>query len=128
MHTLEEIFMQATTNAVVMVINKPRGLSTIRMGAKIQKFEDRIEILNISKGGAYYQECSFKEYGYFTKHGWAKGCVYLAIDNCLHKLSLIEERIRKEVNTRKNDKHVRKLKNKRDTILHKYASYKLKIK
>ena len=128
MYTLEDIFTQATTIKPVVVSEMPNGVSIIRMGVKIQKFKDTIEILNIGKGGAYYQECSLKEYGYFIQYGWVVGCVYLAIDNCLHKLVLIEDRIKLEVNTRKNDKHIKKLKNKRDIVLLKYASYKLKIK
>ena len=40
---------------------------------------------------------------------------------------LIEERIKKEVNTRKNDKHIQNLKNKREKALQKHAELKLKL-
>jgi len=122
MHSLEEIFTEATKG------NPIEYGSVMKMGVKIQRFKDRIEILNMSKGGSYYQECNEQEYSYFLKNGWVMGCVFLAIENCLHKLVLIEDRIKLEVNTRKNDKHIKKLKHKRDIVLLKYASYKLKIK
>jgi len=121
MYNLDEVFAEA-------INGKEEYGTVIRMGVKIQKFKDRIEILNMSKGGSYYRECNDKEYDYFTENGWVIGCLYLAIDNCLHKLSLIEDRIKLEVNTRKNDKHIKKLKNKREDVLLKYASYKLKLK
>jgi hypothetical protein len=47
--------------------------------------------------------------------------------NCLHKLGLIEIQIQKELNTRKNDKHMHGLKSRRATLLLKYADLKLKF-
>ena len=41
--------------------------------------------------------------------------------NCKRKLNLIEQRIKKEVNTRKNDKHIQKLKATRENLLVKYS-------
>ena len=41
--------------------------------------------------------------------------------NCKRKLNLIEQRIKKEVNTRKNDKHIQKLKTTRENLLIKYS-------
>ena len=98
------------------------------MGVKIQKFPTRIEILNCSKGGSYYKECNDEEYSFFTEYGWDIGCVKLAIHNCIHKLSLIENKIKTEVNTRKNDKHIQNLKNKRELVLCKHAELQLKLK
>jgi len=125
MSSLDQIFSEAISDKISVVMTMPKGMGAIRMGFKIQRFSDRIEILNMSKGGAYYKECDEDEYKLFTNNGWARGCVLGAIGNCVHKLSLIEERIKKEVNTRKNDKHIKKLKGRRDTVLLKYAELKL---
>ena len=47
--------------------------------------------------------------------------------NCKRKLNLIEERIRAEVNTRKNDKHIQKLKTTRENLLLKYSKRKQQL-
>ena len=95
--------------------------SVIANGIKIQKFPDRIEILNMGKGGDYFKECSLEEYDYFYDYGWVIGCFKVRINNCLHKLKIIEENIKTEVNTRKNDKHIQNLKSRRESILNKYT-------
>jgi len=129
MYTLKEILNQAITNNVVQIDNTDSpSFNVIRMGVKIQKFNNRIEILNTSKGGSYYKECDEEEYSFFTDYGWKTGCVKLAIHNCIHKLKLIENKIKTEVNTRKNDKHIQNLKNKRELVLCKHAELQLKLK
>ena len=111
MYSLKEILSQAVGTTRVVKINNapPFSYNVIKMGVKIQKFPTRIEILNCSKGGSYYKECNDEEYSFFTEYGWDIGCVKLAIHNCIHKLSLIENKIKTEVNTRKNDKHIQNL-------------------
>ena len=48
--------------------------------------------------------------------------------NCKRKLDLIEERIKREVNTRKNDKHIQRLKTSRENLLIKYSKRKKQLK
>ena len=128
MYTLEQIYSQALNSSYPPVITSTlTGQSIIKSGVKIQLFNDKIEILNMGKGGSYYQECNEKEYKFFADFGWKIGCLHMSVENCLYKLNLIETRIKSEVNTRKNDKHIKRLKNKRSAILVKYASYKLKL-
>tara|TARA_R110000803_G_scaffold185755_2_gene248124 strand:- start:8364 stop:8753 length:390 start_codon:yes stop_codon:yes gene_type:complete len=127
MRTIDQIFSEAMSDKVSVTMSMPKGVCAIRIGFKIQKFSDRVEILNMSKGGAYYKECDEEEYKLFTDNGWKKGCVLGAISNCLYKLNLIEEKIKEEVNTRKNDKHIKKLKGARVVTLLKYANHKLKL-
>tara|TARA_R100000935_G_scaffold36448_1_gene57452 strand:+ start:1521 stop:1919 length:399 start_codon:yes stop_codon:yes gene_type:complete len=128
MYTLDQIYDQAVNDNKPITTTMPFGASIIKMGIKIQKFKDRIEILNLSKGGSYYKLCDDKEYDIFKKNGWKIGCLQVAIQNCLHKLSLIDNKIRTEVNTRKNDKHIKNLKNKREMVLHKYSEHKIRLK
>ena len=52
-----------------------KGVSVIGRGVKIQQFEDKIEILNMGKGGDYFKECTPEEYDFFYDGGWKKGCV-----------------------------------------------------
>ncbi len=105
----------------------PKGISVIGRGVKIQEFDDGIQILNMGKGGDYFKECSDEEYDFFYRDGWRKGCTQVSMSNCLHKLSIIESRIKTELNTRKNDKHIQNLKNRRETLLNKYTNLKTEL-
>ena len=105
----------------------PKGVSVIGRGVKIQQFDDGIQILNMGKGGDYFKECSNEEYDFFYRDGWRKGCSQVSMSNCLHKLSIIESRIKTELNTRKNDKHIQNLKNRRETLLNKYTNLKTEL-
>ena len=49
------------------------------------------------------------------------------LNNYNFKLKLIQEKIKQEVNTRKNDKHIQNLKNRREKILQKYTERKIKF-
>jgi len=121
------IFDQAMKDRKAIVTNTSKVESVIANGIKIQKFADRIEILNMGKGGDYFKECSPEEYQFFYEDGWLIGCYRVKINNCLHKLKIIEEKIKTEVNTRKNDKHIQNLKSRRESILQKYTINKNKL-
>ena len=124
---LHYIFEEAVNDRKAIITETKKGISIIANGIKIQKFNDRIEILNMGKGGDYFQECSIEEYDYFYDDGWLVGCYKVKVDNCLHKLKIIEENIKVEVNTRKNDKHIQNLKTRRENILQKYTINKNKL-
>ena len=68
MYTLDQIYDQAVNDNKPITTTMPFGASIIKMGIKIQKFKDRIEILNLSKGGSYYKLCDDKEYDIFKKN------------------------------------------------------------
>ena len=80
----------------------------------------------MGKGGDYFKECNEIEYQFFLDNGWKAGSIKLSMSNCVHKLGIIEERIKKELNTRKNDKHIQNLKTRRENLLNKYAQLKQK--
>ena len=121
MHSLESIFAKALGVVVESSDAELENEMVIRMGVKITKIKGLIKIINMSRGGSYYQECSADEYTLFHKYGWKQGCVHLALENCIYKLGLIEDRIKLEVNTRKNDKHIQKLKTSRENLLINYS-------
>ena len=127
MPTLIEIFNEAKTDPRSIITTLKSNESVINKGCKIQRFTDRIEILNMGKGGDYFKVCTEDEYEFFYLHGWRVGVIQLALSTCLHKLKIIEERIKTEVNTRKNDKHIQNLKNRRENILVKYTYHKRKL-
>ena len=124
---LEFIYRQALEDPKAVCLNKAKSQTILCKGVKIEKFKDRIEIFNVAKGGDYGRECTLEEYDYFYDHGWEKGVLLVAISNCLYKLNIIENNIKTEVNTRKNDKHIQNLKNSREKILNKYTINKRKL-
>jgi hypothetical protein len=127
MYTLEDVFEQAENDNYSTSLPLQNGKSYIRPSVIIKKFPNHIDILNVGKGGAYYKDITESELEYFLQNGWVKGSVNVSLNNCTHKLRLVELGIKKEVNTRKNDKYIKGLKNKRDNILKKYAVLKIKL-
>jgi len=123
----KDIMIQALEDPKSIKNVLPKGVSVIGRGVKIQQFDDGIQILNMGKGGDYFKECSDEEYDFFYRDGWRKGCTQVSMSNCLHKLSIIESRIKTELNTRKNDKHIQNLKNRRETLLNKYTNLKSEL-
>jgi hypothetical protein len=126
-YSLEDIWQQAIGDASAVRQRVPKGELIIGSGVRIQRFGDRIEMLNMNKGGDYYKILDEDEYNIFYHGGWKRGSVNLSISNCLFKLGLIEDKIKTEVNTRKNDKHIQNLKNRRENILNKYTKLKQKL-
>ena len=127
MYSIEEIYHQAEQDINSIKVSKTNGNSILNYGVKIQKFPTKTEILNCSRSGDYFKECNNEEYDLFFKYGWREGGIRLSMMNCKRKLNLIEERIRAEVNTRKNDKHIQKLKTTRENLLLKYSKRKQQL-
>lgn len=121
MYSKEQIYKQATSDPRAIQTTMPNGEGVINNGVKIQKFPSKIEIINLSRGGDYFQECTQDEYNYFYRYGWSEGAIRLCVSNTKRKLNMIEEKIREEVNTRKNNKHIKWMKSRRDNLLIRYA-------
>ena len=119
MHSVEEIYQQALEDKDAY---QSIDGSVINYGVKIQSFPSQTEILNCSRNGDYFQVCNEDEYELFFIHGWIKGGLRLSMMNYKRKLDMIEDKIRNEVNTRKNDKHIQKLKTNREELLIKYSN------
>jgi len=118
MYSIEQIFTQALEDPSAYNIDDS---SIVNYGVKIQKFFSKTEILNCSRNGNYFQECNEEEYELFFIHGWKLGAMKLSMMNYKRKLDIIEWKIKEEVNTRKNDKHIKKLKSSRENLLIKYS-------
>lgn len=126
-YDIKDIFKQALEDPKSIKSILHQGVSVIGRGVKIQKFDDKTEILNMGKGGMYYKECDDQEYNLFFEHGWVLGSKHLMMSNCLHKLKLVEKRIKEEMSTRKNDKHIQNMKSRRENLLKKYFNIKKDI-
>jgi hypothetical protein len=127
MYSLEEIFLQAHEDRGSIKTKMSMGMSIINYGLKIKKFSSGIEILNCNRGGDYFKELSQREYKMVLENGWKNGALLVAMSNCQIKLDMIEEKMREEINTRKNDKYIQHLKTRREKILNKYTNLKQKL-
>jgi len=126
MYTLAEIFDQAMNDHKSVKINHNKSLSALSNGSKISKFEDCIQILDVT-GLEYYKEFNDDQYRVMLENGWRDGCYMISIEKCKAKLELIENSIREEVNSRRNDKHIQHLKSRRENILKRFTKIKSKL-
>tara|TARA_R110000744_G_scaffold82563_2_gene162301 strand:+ start:47 stop:439 length:393 start_codon:yes stop_codon:yes gene_type:complete len=126
MYNRRDIFNQALQDETIYY-SRNSGVSMINIGVKISKYPSKLEILNCSKNGDYYQELNNEEYKLFYENGWSKGCRLLALENCKRKVDLIQNKMKTEVNTRKNDKFIKNLKTKRDIIMKQYSCHTNKL-
>ena len=74
-YTLEEIYDQATKDSLGIHQKHTNKTIVINYGYKIQKFSDKIEILNCSKGGDY-----FGKYSTYCSSSWSIKTVFNRID------------------------------------------------
>jgi|TARA_R110000737_G_scaffold24285_1_gene42935 hypothetical protein len=126
MYSIEDIYRQALQDDT-LYMERNNNVSMINMGIKIQKFPSKTEILNCSRNGDYFQELTPDEYNTFFTYGWVVGCVKMAVNNCIRKLSMIQKSMQKEVNTRRNDKYIKNLKTKREFVMNRYSYHTKKL-
>ncbi len=126
MYKLTDIFNQANTDEVSINIDGVGYEARLRQGIKITKEDNTFHIFNTTIG-VFYQEISEEQYQTFYEYGWVIGVHKLALINYKRKLRVVENKMRNEVNTRKNDKHIKTLKKARLTLIESYrrASNKL---
>ena len=65
MYSKEDLFNQALEDMRAVRTPMPKGYGVINNWVKIQKFPSKIELINLSKGGSYYVECTEEEYKLF---------------------------------------------------------------
>ena len=126
MYELNEIYNQADRDEVSIKTDCVGYEARLRQGIKITREGRDVHIFNTTKG-VFYEEIKQEEYEIFYEYGWVIGVYQLALVNYKRKLNVIEERIRREVNTRKNDRHVKALKKSRTKILIDYRRITKKI-
>jgi|TARA_R110000765_G_scaffold112054_1_gene204026 hypothetical protein len=127
-YSLEEIYRQANEDSGSYRFSRRGKKVIIKLGFILNKYPSSIEILNTARGGDYYKELTKEEHTILSLNGWKLGILLVSMGNYLRKLNMIEERIKNEINTRKNDKHIQGLKTSREKILHLYSIRKQQIK
>ncbi len=128
-YTLKEIFKQAKADEFSAVLDgeefEARILSGIRIEQNINTADTIIH--NTTIGGDFYKEITDDEYEVFYQKGWRYAVFVLSLSNYRRKLKMIEEKIKREVNTRKNAKHIMNLKAARERIMNSYSKINKKL-
>jgi len=117
MYKLTDIFNQADNDEVSINIDGLGYEARLRQGIKITREGQDVQILNTTRGGLFYDEITSEQYQTFFEYGWVIGVYRLTLVNYRRRLELIEKKMKQEVNTRKNDKHIKSMKKIRASIL-----------
>ena len=128
-YTLKEIFKQAKADEFSAVLDgeefEARILSGIRIEQNINTADTIIH--NTTIGGDFYKEITDDEYEVFYQKGWRYAVFVLSFSNYRRKLKMIDQKIKREVNTRKNAKHIMNLKAARERIMNSYSKINKKL-
>ena len=109
--TLENIFEEARQDEFSAVLDGKNFEARLLYGIRIEKDSETQSIIihNTTIGGDFYKEITPEQYKTFYKKGWRLGVFVLCLSNYRRKLSMVETSIKKEVNSRKNAKHIQTL-------------------
>ena len=129
MRSLKTLMDEAARSSDSLKLECDKTKSFVMRGTKIMydKPTDTIILLNLTKSGDWFSKMKEDEVFIFKKNGWEKGVYMTALKNYSRKLLNIETTIKGEINTRKNEKRFRKLKESRRRYLNKYAETKQKL-
>ena len=128
-YTLLEVFEQAKADEFSATLDGEEFEARILSGIRIEqnKITKDTIINNTTIGGDFYQEIIKEEYEIFYQKGWRYAVFVVCLSNYRRKLLMIENKIKREVNTRKNAKHIMNLKNARERIMNSYTKVNKKL-
>lgn len=123
MFSPDDILEQAEGSMDTLRIENKKQVCHILHGIKMiyDKKLKSISLLNTTISSHYYKEFDVDEYMLFTKRGWLYGVYEMALRNYKRKLEKIEYQIKAEVNSRKNDKKMKALKQSRVRFMNMFA-------
>ena len=129
MYNLGELFFQAEDDYHSKPLHDKVVNSYMCHGFKIIKElnSNQVSIVDMTKGGDYYQEINIDEYSYFKTLGWKRAIYVLYLSNCRTKLSRLETRIQNALVNNVSVKTIRKLKASREQILRNFNKVKIKL-
>ena len=129
MYNLGELFYQAEKDYHSKPLHDKVVNSYMCHGFKIIKElnSNQVSIVDMTKGGDYYQEINIDEYSYFKTLGWKRAIYVLYLSNCRTKLSRLETRIQNALVNNVSIKTIRKLKASREQILRNFNKVKIKL-
>ncbi len=128
-YSLEDIWVQALEDTYAISLDGKGYQSRMVYGLKIVKDDEtnQIELINATRGGDYYREINAEELEVFLEKGWRYGVYVLSLSNYRLKLDIIEQKIHKEMNSRKSKKQIDILKGSRKRVMNKYSEINYKL-
>lgn len=128
MHSLKEIWEVAKKDSFANNLDGKGYEARVMYGTKIvyDHATDHVTIYNTAKGGDFYEQVRANQLSYFLSRGWRLGVYQVAIDTCSEKLEKIEQKIKNEMNGRKNPKQIQSLKKSRQRVINQYSKLKSK--
>jgi len=126
MYQLIDVYKQANTDEVSINVDGKGYEARLRQGIKITRERESVQIFNTTQG-VFYKEITLQDYEMFLEYGWVIGVYMLALQNYKRKLEVIENKMRNEINSRKNDRYIKGLKKARKEILDKYRRTSKKL-
>ena len=116
----EFLMQQARDSSYATDISTESAEAYIIKGVIIKRDLDmNIKILNAKKGGMFYKEITDNQYFFFAQHGFALGCIEVAMDNYRESLDKVKGIIREEMSLRKNTKALASAKIRREFLMNK---------
>lgn len=130
MYSLTEIFNQAVEDGECGILDSLEYKARICRAMKIVEDNETKEvvILNTTFGGGYYREITKDEYKIFKEKGWKIGIYVISLSNYRRKLSKIENRIKEELNNKRNAKSIQLSKARRLSILKSFTEVSTNLK
>ena len=119
-YSMLDIWKQAEEDYLCVNSSFGEKKSYIYKGIKIEKTADHIRIYNTKSHQIQYSEISGEDYYYFHTKGFREGVKKILKQVYINKINILNDLIKKELNTRNNKKHFKSLKFKRDNLLIKY--------
>ena len=100
---LEVILKEAEAHGDTLTMDNHKTKECILYGMKIiyDRQTNTIKILNMTTSAEYFSEICEEEYEVFCELGWEHGVYEMALRNYSRKISVIEQKIKGEINTRK---------------------------
>ena len=121
MHSLKDLWDEASTSRKCTNLSYKTELSYIYKGIKICNVNNNIKIYNAGIQRYAYKELTEDEYQFLYDNGFIKGVHLTKMGNYKNKISILNKKIKNEINTRNNKKHYDSLKIKRENLINKYT-------
>ena len=130
MYSLSEVFEQSILDRESAQLDSKLYQARLLRGIKIVRDNEtlEVEIFNTTMGGDFYKEVNAEQYKLFKENGWKIGVYVISLTNYRRKLVKIEQRIKDELNSRKNAKSIKTAKQRRLTILKNFREVSNKLK
>jgi len=129
MYTVQEVMEQALTDSQSIRVDGDGYEARISSGFKAtrDKLSGQVVFKCTSRGGEWYSKLRENEIEVLLDKGWRIGVDVLSLSNIRIKLDKVEELIKREMNERRNPKHIQHLKKMRDNLIIKYNYFKSKL-